>query len=232
MKKTVFTFCLVLLMAVASASAQVAAPAGAPDPDPSRNNPGAAAPVSNADFAADSAALQQLLQQLQQVSLSMAGNLGKLRVDKWKTDRQIKEQAQSNIASIQKNLSSALPELTGAVRNAPQSLAPNFKLYRNLTAVFDVVASVTESAGAFGPKDQYEPLANDVGALEGVRRSMADRLDWLAGIRDNEVINLRRALAAAQAAAAQKKVTADEQTSPAKPKSKKTKTNTATKPKS
>src|SRR5438270_6870697 len=147
-------------------------------------------PAVSPEMASDLTAYAQMLGQLQQVAQQTAADLGKLRIDKWKTDSANKQQTQSNAQSLQRNLTAALPEIIQKVQAAPQDLAPSFKLYRNLNVVYDVLTSTAENAGAFGPKEQYEPLANDVGALDQVRRSMADRLDWLSGVKDTQLKQL------------------------------------------
>ena len=59
--------------------------------------------------------------------------------------------------------------------------------------------SVAESAGAFGSKDEFQSLENDVSAFEKTRRSVADRMETLAGAKEVEVTRLRAALQSAQA---------------------------------
>lgn len=157
--------------------------------------------------------------------------LGRLRIEKWKADSDVKKQSQSNVDALQRNLSAALPELLSRVRQNPQDLAVNFKLYRNLSAVYDVLASVTESAGAFGPKDQYQALAAPVSDMDTVRRSLADRLEFLASSKEAELARYRAqatAAAAAQSAAPPKKIIIDDNAP--NPKVKKTKKKTTVKP--
>jgi len=132
--------------------------------------------------------LSNTLAQLEQAAQDTHAALGKMRVDKWKTDSSVKKQYQGNVESLQRNLSAALPELTGRVRQAPQDSNANFKLYRNVNTLYDVLANVVETAGAFGPKDQYEALAQQVGMLDQIRRTLGDRLDQLA-------LGVRRAIA-------------------------------------
>ena len=93
--------------------------------------------------------------------------------------RDSKQQAQSNADSIQRNLTQALPALIGAVRSAPQDMNAEFKLYRNLNVLYDVLVSLTESAGAFGPRGDYDALARQLGVIDSVRRSLADSLENL-----------------------------------------------------
>ena len=74
--------------------------------------------------------------------------------------------------SIQRNLQNALPEMIGQLRNAPEDLPATFKLYRNLDALYDVLGSVVESTGAFGSKDDFQALANDLSSFEGTRKQI------------------------------------------------------------
>jgi hypothetical protein len=84
-----------------------------------------------------------------------------------------------------------LPTLTAAVRSAPQDFAANFKLYRNLNALYDVLKSLTESAGAFGSKQEFESLAEYAQAIDDNRRSMGDYMENLAVAKDAELNRLR-----------------------------------------
>ncbi|PYX73756.1 MAG: hypothetical protein DMG72_12380 [Acidobacteria bacterium] len=76
--------------------------------------------------------LNMLLSQLEQVAQSTTADLSKLRIDKWKTDSSNKRQVQADVASIQRNLQSALPEILNQLRASPEDLSATFKLYRNL----------------------------------------------------------------------------------------------------
>ncbi|HZQ68434.1 MAG TPA: hypothetical protein VFA68_07935 [Terriglobales bacterium] len=157
--------------------------------------------------------LNLLLSQLQQISQTTQADLGKTRVEKWKTDSNTKRQTQANMESIQRNLQSAMPEIINQLQASPENLNATFKLYRNLDALYDVLSSVVESAGAFGSKDEFQSLANDLSTLEHTRRSFADRLDTLSASKENELAQLRNQIKAAQAAAASappKKVVVDD----------------------
>src|SRR5499433_636196 len=163
--------------------------------------------------------LNMLLGQLEQASQATQVDLAKLRIEKWKTDSNSKHQAQSNVESMQRNLQSALPEMIAQLRGSPENLNSTFKLYRNLDALYDVFSSVVESAGAFGSKDDFQTLENDLNSLEKSRRAFADRLDSLSGSKDAELARLRMALQSAQASlAAQppKKVVVDDNEPPKK----------------
>ena len=129
-------------------------------------------------------------------------DIAHMRIEKWKTDGGSKQQAQANADSLQRNLSSALPGLIATYRADPQNLNAGFKLYRNLNALYDVLASFTEAAGAFGPKSEYEALGQQVNAIDAVRRSLGDNLDNLTAQTQTELNHLRGQVRALQQAAA------------------------------
>lgn len=169
--------------------------------------------------------LSNTLSILERAAQDTNAALARMRVDKWKTDSSTKQQYQDNVRSLQRNLGSALPELTGHVRQAPQDMNANFKLYRNVITVYDVLANVAETAGAFGPRDQYEALAQQVSTMDQVRRELGDRLDQLTSAKESELARLHsqlQAVAQAQAAAPVKRIVVDDQPA-AKPKKQKAK---------
>jgi len=138
--------------------------------------------------------LNTLLDQLQQASKSTQEDLSGLRIDKWKTDSNIKQGNLNNVESIQRNLKEALPAMISELQASPESLPATFKLYRNLDALYDVFGGVVESAAAFGSRDDFRSLGSDLGSLEKVRRSFADRMETLAGAKEAELIRLRTAV--------------------------------------
>lgn len=207
MLRTTIVLNVALMFSVAAASQQ----------------PPASTPIAPTQGQRDSdlAAYTRLLTVLNQNAQRTALDLAKLRIDKWKTDGDTKQQAQANNDSLQRNLTAALPDLIAKAQAAPQDFGPNFRLYRNLNALYDVLFSVAETAGAFGPKDQYEPLAQDAAAIDQTRRNLADRLDWLAGVRDADFARIQQALLAARQQSSPSKVVVDNDAKTTKPAKKK-----------
>jgi hypothetical protein len=166
-----------------------------------------------------------LLSQLEQTSQSMQRDLSGLRIEKWKTDANSKRRSQADAASIQRNLQTALPEIVAELRNSPDSLPSTFKVYRNLDALYDVFVSLAESTGAFGARDEYQTLQNDLSSVETSRRMFADRMETLAGSKEAELSKLRTDLQAARAtekvAAPPKKTVVDDTEPPKQPVKKK-----------
>ncbi|MGD0512444.1 MAG: hypothetical protein ABSA29_04030 [Terriglobales bacterium] len=202
--------CWALPFLVSTAAGQAAPSAAAP-----------AAATTPVPYASVSE-LNLMLQQLEQVAQQMQVNLAKLRIEKWKTDSNTKHGTQSDVDSIQRNLQMALPEIIGQVRASPENAAATFKLYRNLDALYDVFGPVVESAGAFGSKDEFQSIQNDLNDLERSRRALAERMETLATAKEGELTRLRAQVHDLQAAAAPppspaKKVVVDDTEPPKKP---------------
>jgi hypothetical protein len=173
---------------------------------------------------ASASELNTIVAQVQKTAQSMQGDLEKTRIDKWKTDAATKRDVQGNVESIQRNLQSALPEIIAQLNNAPEDLAASFKLYRNLDALYDVFGPVAESAGAFGTKDEYQSLSNDMSALQSARRALGDRMQNLATAKESELGRLRSQVKTMQATTpppAPKKIIVDDTEPPKKPAKKK-----------
>jgi len=167
--------------------------------------------------------LNGILTQVKQTAQNMQADLEKTRIDRWKTDSSTKRQTQANVESIQRNLQSALPGTISQLSNSPEDLAASFKLYRNLDALYDVFGSVVESTGAFGSKDEFQSLSNDMTGLENARRSLAERLQKLASAKEDELGRLRTQVKTLQAAPPPppKKIIVDDTEPPKKPVAKK-----------
>jgi chromosome segregation ATPase len=170
--------------------------------------------------------LNGLLAQLEESSKRTQADLAKLRIERWKTDGGSKKQMLANVDSIQRNLQGALPEIIAQLRVQPEDLPTTFKLYRNLDALYDVVGSVAEGAGAFGSKDDFQALSNDLNTFEGTRKQLAQRIESLSSAKEAEIVRLRTDLKTAQTAipaAPPKKIVVDDNEPPKKPAVKKKK---------
>ena len=164
--------------------------------------------------------LNGLLSELEAASKATQADLVRLRIERWKTDNSSKKQTLGDVDSIQRNLQSALPEMIAQLRNSPEDMPATFKLYRNLDALYDVMSGVVESTGAFGSKDDFQALSNDLNGFEGSRKQLADRMNNLAASKEQEIVRLRADLKTAQAAvpaAPPKKVVVDDTEPPKKP---------------
>lgn len=161
------------------------------------------------------------LSELDGVSRRIQADLEGVRVDKWKADKSTKEQARDNIESIEKNLGYALPTLISDVQKNPASVGAAVKLYRNINVVYDVLLSVTESTGAFGAKDDYQPLEQDLTNLDNVRRNIGDRVEQLAAAIDTAYTRMLYEVRAQRAQEAPPKKTIIDDSEPVRKKSSK-----------
>jgi hypothetical protein len=192
--------CAVVVTFVLAAAAQTAQPA--PQPPQQAQNP----PVD----------LNLLLATIEQTSGSSVAQIQAMRIDKWKTDSSQKQRAQQNAESLVRNLQAALPTMVAAARQQPQSFSANFKLYRNLAALYDVMLPLTESAGAFGQKGEFQAIGEQLQRWDEIRRNYGDYLEQLAARKD-------AAQAAAQSAPAKPKKIIVDDTAPSTAKKKKQK---------
>jgi hypothetical protein len=173
---------------------------------------------------ASASELNNILAQVRQTAQNIESDLSTTRIEKWKADSGIKRDVQGNVESVRRNLQSALPEMVTQLNNSPEDLAASFKLYRNLDALYDVFGQVVESAGAFGSKDEYQNLSNDMSALQSARRTLGERMQNLAAAKESELTRLRAQLKAAQTAVPPpppKRTIVDETEPPKKPVKKK-----------
>jgi hypothetical protein len=157
-----------------------------------------------------------VLASMEQAGYSTVGQLQALRIDKWKTESGQKQQAQQNADSLIRNMTAALPTMIATARTNPQSFAANFKLYRNISALYDVMLPLAESAGAFGRKGEFQALGEQLQRWDEIRRQFGDYLEQLAASKDVAAAN---AAAGSAAKAKAKKIIVDD-TAPA-PKKKK-----------
>lgn len=168
--------------------------------------------------------LNNILAQVQQTAQNIQSDLSKMRIERWKTDPSTKKQTQANVESIQRNLQAALPEIIAQANRAPEDVAASFTLYRNLDVLYDVFGSVVESAGAFGSKDDFQALSNDISALDSARRALGERVQKVAAAKEEELARLRNQIRTLQAAPPPppKKIIVDDTEPPKKPAKKKT----------
>ena len=141
--------------------------------------------------AASDSSVSDLLARLKATAEKTDSDLQRLKIDKWKADSDSKKQAQAGAESIHRNLATAVPELMQSLQAAPGSLLANFRLYRDLNAVYETFYGLVESAGAFGPQADYQALGADLTQLDHARQQLAQRLDLLAGANDAELARLR-----------------------------------------
>jgi hypothetical protein len=214
--RNVFVQLFLVLIASVAVSVVPTLADGQSSPDPAR---GEQTPVAYASVNE----LNGILAQLQQTVQGIQTDLGKLRLERWKTDASTKKQTLATVESIQRNLQSGLPETIAQLNNSPEDLTTSFKLYRNLVVLYDSFGSVVENAGAFGTKDEFQNLGNDMTGLEGARRAFGERMQKLAASKEEELTRLRTEVKTLSAAPPPPptKIVVDDTAPPKKPAKKK-----------
>jgi hypothetical protein len=124
--------------------------------------------------------LNTILAQVQQATSSASANIGKLRIEKWKTDAGQRQQLQQVAESLQKNIANAVPGLITDVQSSRGSVLTSFKLYHNLNVLYEFLSSLADAAGSLGKKDEYEPLAADATSLDTVRQDLSIYIEQAA----------------------------------------------------
>jgi hypothetical protein len=163
--------------------------------------------------------LNQIVAQIERVAMATNGDIAKLRIDKWKTDSQQRQQLQKVAGSLQRNITDAVPGLIADVQNTHGSVSSSFKLYHNLNVVYEFLSSLADAAGAVGKKEEYEPLAQDAAELDAVRSSLSGYIEQTATSYESRMQNAARATQ--QASPPVKVIVDDEPAKKPKPKKKK-----------
>src|SRR3954470_22562017 len=171
-----------------------------------------AAHSATAQYANQTAEANAILMQINQASTDAQRDVAQLRIDKWKIDGDAKRRAEGRAESISRNLTAALPGMLDAVRVAPNSLAANFKLYRNLSALNDPMAALADDASN-GPKEDRNALTLDLEKFERARIALGELLERLTASADNDLARSRTS-AKSQPASGPKKIVIDD-TAPA-----------------
>jgi hypothetical protein len=169
--KTAFTALIVFLLCAeygANAQAQ-------PQPQPAapqRMQTASPAPAAN---------VNSILAAVQQATNAASVDIGKLRVERWKTDADQKQQLQHIGDSLQKSIANAIPALVADVQSSRGGVSASFKLYHNLNVVYENLNYLTDVAGALGKKEEFEPLSADCAALETARQNLSIYITESAG---------------------------------------------------
>jgi hypothetical protein len=136
-----------------------------------------------------SAMLQPSLDTLQQT-------LSVLRPDKWKTSNAAREETDSNISSIHRDLEATLPPLLAAADGAPNSAARLLPVLRNIDALYDVLLRIAELGKFSASAQQSTALEQALTTLEEGRHNLGDRLQAAALAQEQQVVDLQASLRA------------------------------------
>lgn len=125
--------------------------------------------------------LNAIVLQVQQATSSANVNIGKLRIEKWKTDTGQKQQLQQIADSLQKNIANAMPGLINDVSGSKGSALASFKLYHNLNVLYEFLSGLADAAGSLGKREEYEPLAANAAAIDTARQNLSTYIEQTVG---------------------------------------------------
>jgi hypothetical protein len=113
---------------------------------------------------------------LQPTLNELRSTIAELRIAKWKAPGPVKEEAQSNAASIDRDLQNTLPGLIAQADAAPQTVSNRFAVYRNLDALYDVLLRISGTAELAASDDEAANVSHSLMTLEAARRALADSI--------------------------------------------------------
>lgn len=126
--------------------------------------------------------------------------LGSVTVRKWKAPGDVRQTADGDVESMQRDLQNTLPQLVSTALASPSKMSPSFAVYRNVDALYDVLLRVSETAQLAGSSDA-RTLEDQRMSLEQSRTQLGAALLQATQAQDNEVVQLHTAATAPPAAA-------------------------------
>jgi hypothetical protein len=161
-----------------------------------------------------SPSLDSIVSDIQQATQNTNLDLGRLHIDRWKTDANDKAQWQQMADSLRKNLTSAVPDLITDVRSTHGSVSSAFKLYHNLNVVYEYLDSLTSAAGSLGKPDEYQPLTKDAAALDDARKHLSSYIEQAASNLEDKLKTATAPPPAPTPAATPKRIVVDDTPTP------------------
>lgn len=129
---------------------------------------------------------------LSQVAQALNG----INVKRWKAPNSVREAADGNVSSIQRDLSGTLAGLLQQADAAPTSVPAAFSVYRNLDALYDTLLRVVETAELAAPDNEEAALESALKSLENARSSLGDAILNGSQTQQVELVRLRAAITA------------------------------------
>jgi hypothetical protein len=115
--------------------------------------------------------------------------LGALKLEKWKKGT-IRDEADANLNTIQRDLQDTLPPLLTTADAAPGTISKVLPVTRNVDAVYDVLVHVVEGARVVAPGDQVALLRQSLGKLEKSRVALDEQLEQTAAAQEKHMADL------------------------------------------
>jgi hypothetical protein len=128
------------------------------------------------------------LERLEQVRAAADADIAGLEIDKWKSgwrtawlkNSSHKQQAEGLAASLQHNLTDAMPGLIHDAQNSHGGIGATFKLYNNVNVVYESLESLIEITNSYGRKGESAQIAADYAALGRLRQELSGYIQQTA----------------------------------------------------
>jgi len=130
---------------------------------------------------------------------TLAQSLDTIRLDKWKGSNASRDETDTNISSIRRDLEQTLPPMLADADRAPDSITRVLPVFRNIGALYDVLLRVALVGRSSAPAPQSAALDQALTSLESSRRSLGDRLESTALVQEKQIGDLQVKLRAALA---------------------------------
>ena len=129
----------------------------------------------------------------------VAQTLNSINVRRWKAPNPVRDAADGDVSSIQRDLNGTLAGLLQQADAAPASVPAAFAVYRNLDALYDTLLRVVETAELAAPDNEQSQLESALKTLENARNSLGDAIQNGSQTQQAELVRLRTVIATAAA---------------------------------
>jgi hypothetical protein len=136
---------------------------------------------------------------LQPALTDVQRSMSALTISRWKAPNDVRNAAQQNAASIQRDLTDTLPPLLSQADAAGGSVPQAFAVYRNIDALYDVLLRVYGTSSLAAPQGEADELFSSLQRLESARTQLGDAILGASQAREAEVVRLQAAVKAAAA---------------------------------
>jgi len=116
-----------------------------------------------------------------------------LNISRWKAPGSVREAAQANVDSIQRDLGNTLPTLLAQADAASGSVPLSFAVYRNVDALYDVLLRVSQTADLAAPSDEAASVASALQKLEEARSRLGDAIVQTSQQHEARLVALEQA---------------------------------------
>ena len=140
---------------------------------------------------------------VQPALIDVQRSVSSLNISRWKAPGEVRNAAQQNAASIQRDLYDTLPSLLTQADSAPGAISSSFSVYRNIDALYDVLLRVYETASLAAPQNEADGLGSALQRLESARRQLGETILSDSKEHEAQIVQLQTALKAANEAHAQ-----------------------------